>query len=409
MRSRTASALILGALVASVCSVAPPQVDGQPGVAAAASEAGRTAIEARETVTAAAPTFQTAPVALPTPPATTPELPLPESVPVHEPRVVVDDTAAPDAATSVDGVAESVQAAKLTATSRTPDGDDRTLSILVVDPAAFRSFTPEATANSAAVWERLRDGDLIITHSSGTALGAILGDTITLSGPAGSSAIRVGAFASTGAPPLADIIVSWDRGRDLGANTANTSIVSLDEGADEATVRDDLQEAIGGQAELRIRPQEQQASASLGNVVLEPFTYTDNGDGMITIDSGWVQRNIASIEIPEFGRMRCHREILPQLDAAFAELRALGLQQKLNNYGGCYVPRHILFNPSRALSRHAWGLAFDTNVPTNQYGAVPTLDMRIVEVFRKWGFKWGGDFSTPDGMHFELERVVRPG
>ena len=36
------------------------------------------------------------------------------------------------------------------------------------------------------------------------------------------------------------------------------------------------------------------------------------------------------------------------------------------------------------------------------------MDMRIVEVFEKWGFEWGGHWRRPDGMHFELKRIVRP-
>jgi hypothetical protein len=29
------------------------------------------------------------------------------------------------------------------------------------------------------------------------------------------------------------------------------------------------------------------------------------------------------------------------------------------------------------------------------------MDPRIVRIFQKWGFLWGGRFLTPDGMHFE--------
>ncbi|HWL66491.1 MAG TPA: M15 family metallopeptidase [Actinomycetota bacterium] len=34
------------------------------------------------------------------------------------------------------------------------------------------------------------------------------------------------------------------------------------------------------------------------------------------------------------------------------------------------------------------------------------MDPRIVEIFAKWGFAWGGHWSTPDPMHFELSRLL---
>jgi hypothetical protein len=34
------------------------------------------------------------------------------------------------------------------------------------------------------------------------------------------------------------------------------------------------------------------------------------------------------------------------------------------------------------------------------------MDPRIVDVFQRWGFKWGGDFLVPDGMHFEFIRFA---
>jgi hypothetical protein len=29
-------------------------------------------------------------------------------------------------------------------------------------------------------------------------------------------------------------------------------------------------------------------------------------------------------------------------------------------------------------------------------------------VFEKWGFEWGGRWSRPDPMHFELDRLLSP-
>jgi hypothetical protein len=56
---------------------------------------------------------------------------------------------------------------------------------------------------------------------------------------------------------------------------------------------------------------------------------------------------------------------------------------------------------SATLSRHSWGAAIDINPSTNAFGATPTMDEDIVEIFRRNGFAWGGTWLVPDGMHFE--------
>ena len=54
------------------------------------------------------------------------------------------------------------------------------------------------------------------------------------------------------------------------------------------------------------------------------------------------------------------------------------------------------------------GLALDLNVPTNQRGTRGDMDPRVVAIFKRWGFRWGGEFHTvPDPMHFELAALVR--
>jgi hypothetical protein len=55
---------------------------------------------------------------------------------------------------------------------------------------------------------------------------------------------------------------------------------------------------------------------------------------------------------------------------------------------------------------HAFGLAVDLNVSTNLFGTRGDMDPRVVEIFEKWGFLWGGRWSQPDPMHFELTRLV---
>ena len=85
----------------------------------------------------------------------------------------------------------------------------------------------------------------------------------------------------------------------------------------------------------------------------------------------------------------------------------LGLADAIHpgQYEGCYWPK--LIEDSDHLSMHAWGLAFDINVPTNQRMTHGDQDPRMVAIFKKWGFRWGGDWKgTPDPMHFELASLL---
>ena len=67
--------------------------------------------------------------------------------------------------------------------------------------------------------------------------------------------------------------------------------------------------------------------------------------------------------------------------------------------GGCYAPRRInRFDSGGSISRHAWGIAIDINTKT---GYKP----RIVEIFNDWGYAWGGTWTSPDAMHFELRSL----
>ena len=61
-------------------------------------------------------------------------------------------------------------------------------------------------------------------------------------------------------------------------------------------------------------------------------------------------------------------------------------------------------DPDQGISHHTWGVALDVNVAANPYGSPANQDPRMVEVFERWGFIWGGIFTAPDGMHFEWHR-----
>lgn len=154
---------------------------------------------------------------------------------------------------------------------------------------------------------------------------------------------------------------------------------------------------------------------------LGEFAFVPRSNGDASISSSWIAEHVAcdatrpvfycravldpSIPI----RARCHDEILGDLRGALAEVARAGLAWTIdvanaNAYGGCFYPRfnRLATNSfSGSLSRHSWAMALDTNTTTNAQGATPRMDCRVVRIFRKWGFSWGGNYLTPDGMHFE--------
>jgi D-alanyl-D-alanine carboxypeptidase-like protein len=127
----------------------------------------------------------------------------------------------------------------------------------------------------------------------------------------------------------------------------------------------------------------------------------------VQVDREWRDTWIVTVDFPIVGETRCHRMVVPYIRAALVEVESSGLAPALDRAdfqvaGGCFNPR---FNrgadPGYSLSRHSWGIAIDFNPTTNQYGDHPTLSPEIVNIFRRWGFSWGGAWSVPDGMHFE--------
>ncbi len=140
---------------------------------------------------------------------------------------------------------------------------------------------------------------------------------------------------------------------------------------------------------------------SLGEVAYRP-----GADGTVTLDPAWVRDNIRTETLPIVGRVTCNVHALPDLRAALAEVQAAGLAGAIDlgdtrRYGGCWVPRLIRGPSGGSLSRHAYGIAYDMNPSSNPFGGTPTLDRRVVDIFRDHGFAWGGTWARPDGMHVE--------
>jgi hypothetical protein len=130
--------------------------------------------------------------------------------------------------------------------------------------------------------------------------------------------------------------------------------------------------------------------------------YRHGSGESVVLDPSWVRANIATESVPALGRVTCHRAVLPALRGALTEVVRAGLSGGLGRYGGCYNPRLIRGGDSGGfLSRHSFGVAVDVNTANNAFGGRVSMDPRIVDIFRRWGFAWGGTWTRPDGMHFE--------
>jgi hypothetical protein len=119
------------------------------------------------------------------------------------------------------------------------------------------------------------------------------------------------------------------------------------------------------------------------------------------VDPGWTDAHLVTRSVPLLGRLTCHRRFMVDLLAAMQEVERAGLGSLIHSTAGCFNARTVGRKPSSPPSFHAYGAAVDINAPENAFGATPTMDRRIVAIFERIGFNWGGDFLIPDGMHFE--------
>ncbi|MGA7756563.1 MAG: M15 family metallopeptidase [Ilumatobacteraceae bacterium] len=154
-----------------------------------------------------------------------------------------------------------------------------------------------------------------------------------------------------------------------------------------------------------------QTKAALGE-----FAYRVNANGSVSLDDAWRSRYITTGGIGGLSlQTGCHSTVRVALQSAMDEVAARGLTGTINfvdanRAGGCFLARFNRLTPDSSLgflSRHSWGMAVDTNTVGSCQGCAPPDfatrpgGCQTVQIFRKHGFAWGGNYLTPDGMHFE--------
>ncbi len=138
----------------------------------------------------------------------------------------------------------------------------------------------------------------------------------------------------------------------------------------------------------------------------------------IVIHGNWERENIVKVNIPQLAGVKYaprsrdiffHRHAAGQVASLFKAWEDAGLIDRTLTWAGSYVPR--LVRGGKSLSNHAFGTAFDINVPWNGLGVRPALVgekgsvRELVPIAHEHGFYWGGHFTRQDGMHFEVAEI----
>jgi hypothetical protein len=272
----------------------------------------------------------------------------------------------------------------------------------------------------------LRRGEGILGETAARIRGVAPGTTAALSfrprwpGRRGVVRVPVAGIVPDASIGANEVMVSLPTAHRLGLRTQRYLLIALTPGAVRTRLVERIRSLLPSDVPVRVRapgetPYLRQGDAVLPQVRMKElfgeFAAKPEPGGYLDIDPRWISQHISVATLPLLGRVRCNRAILPQLRGALSEIESAGLGQLLNarQFGGCFSPRFTNRIPNAGLSHHAWGTAVDVNVAANPFGHPPTQDARVVAIFARWGFTWGGRFLIPDGMHFDFVRFASGG
>jgi hypothetical protein len=354
----------------------------------------------------------------PAPAASATDPPLPPVTPVTPALQAVSTSGfTPEQAQAVRGVPGVTAVARVTIGLITAEvgGGARQLSVAAVDPTEFRPLAPAPSADASFVWQGLNRGDIFLAHEEQPVLGVNLGADLPLKGPKGSESPRIGGLAANGVPNIAGGLISSLKAKGLGLPAPTMLLIGITNGVSLDNVSARITQLL---PQIQVHPlvnlvEHALISGPAAAKLLGSFTYKPNPDGSVTEDPTWVRNNIVTRTVPILGPVTCNKLMIPQLTGAMTEIQQQGLAGLIDvteyrlHPGNCYQARFVDSDPSRGLSYHAWGIAIDINRLANpEYGA-SHQDPRVIAAFEHWGFRWGGLWSPPDPMHFELAGLLQ--
>jgi D-alanyl-D-alanine carboxypeptidase len=296
--------------------------------------------------------------------------------------------------------------------------ENRALNVAAVDAGTYRNWVIKAaSAQTDEVWERVAGGEVALRPALEKRAPIDDENFLALGSTRDAATVHVGAYAQQSW--LVDAVVNetWIPTLDM---TEDNALLIRTGGTAPDTLREPIERILRGTdasvqmtdvvAREGLDPGAVQTAVVVGTIAdaVGVFRYSVLAGGKIAPDPAWVRTHIATESVPILGDVTCNKLIFPQLRAALEEVVSRGLADEIHpdEYAGCYYPRFIA--GSTTLSNHAFGLALDFNTAGNQRGTVGEIDRDVVQIFKSWGFAWGGDWSYTDPMHFEMNRLVAP-
>jgi hypothetical protein len=129
--------------------------------------------------------------------------------------------------------------------------------------------------------------------------------------------------------------------------------------------------------------------------------YGPPSDGNKNMTVWDVPENLEIGLIPK--KIYCNKDMVVPLSHAFNNLIQRGCVAELKTWDGCFNIRKK--RGGSTMSLHSWAIAVDVNAFANCFGCKPKLTAKFVKCFTDAGFDWGGTWTKPDGMHFQLAKI----
>ncbi len=281
------------------------------------------------------------------------------------------------------------------------------LDAMAFDPATFAPFLP---ATTRPVFEHLGADEVLLGTTSARLRRLSSGGSLELSG---GRRVKVAGIVDDALIGAAEVAFTR-AGAGAELPVPRYLLVAYD--GDRTQVEIAIRGAVKSGVPVRFRgpgetPVFRQGDAVLAQVFIKErfgeFAFRPGEGKTIVIDPAWERENLVSRDDPVFGQLRCHKDLLPALEGARRELEQRHLSFIVDSFEGCWNPVRIVEGGD--LSRHAWGAAVDVNYAKNPTQIASAQDPRLVEVMRRWGFTWGGNWLVPDPAHFEFLRLPGAG